>query len=156
MQIRKIISNRFTYYRQDDISKAIFNFYKKLYQKQNNLQNPDNSTLLQNLPKLTEEDRSNLAKDLTLDELKLALETCKESAPGIDGITYDTYKHTWDITAPYILESWKYSLTIEQTSPSQKTSVITLLEKKVKTQQKSKILDQFLSQIVTSKFVRKL
>jgi exonuclease III len=156
MQIRKIISNRFTYYRQDDISKAIFNFYKKLYQKQNNLQNPDNSTLLQNLPKLTEEDRSNLAKDLTLDELKLALETCKESAPGIDGITYDTYKHTWDITGPYILESWKYSLTIEQTSPSQKTSVITLLEKKVKTQQKSKILDQFLSQIVTSKFVRKL
>jgi exonuclease III len=132
MQIRKIISNGITYSSQNEISKAITNFYKKLYQKQTNLTEPENSTLLENLPQLSEAENDELNKDLTLDELKNALNTCKESAPGLDGITYDTYRHLWEIVGTYILESWKYSVSIENTSPSQKTSVITLLEKKGK------------------------
>jgi len=37
MQIRKIVSNGSTFYRQDEISKAICDFYRELYKKQENL-----------------------------------------------------------------------------------------------------------------------
>ena len=51
MQIRKIVSNGITYHTQDEISKAINQFYKNLYKKQDNLKPIDeNDSLFQNLP----------------------------------------------------------------------------------------------------------
>ncbi len=133
MQIRKIISNGKAAYTQDEISKAISNYYKKLYSKQNNLTVFDkNNDLFQNLPKLDEVDKQKLEKSITLDELKQTLQTCNESAPGPDGITYNTYKHTWEISGNIILNAWNYSCQVEHTSKSQKEAIITLLEKKGK------------------------
>jgi hypothetical protein len=65
-------------------------------------------------------------------ELHEALKTCKESAPGPDGITYDVYKKLWDIFGKYIFSSWEFSEKIGNLATSQRDSVITLLEKKGK------------------------
>jgi exonuclease III len=133
MQIRKIVSNGVGNYAQDEISKAILNFYKNLYSKQNDLKPFDkNNDLFKDLPKLGNEDHQSLSEDITLEELKNTLRTCNESAPGSDGITYDTYKHTWDISGNIILDAWNFSCKIKRTSPSQREAVITLLEKKGK------------------------
>jgi exonuclease III len=132
MQIRKIVSNGKTFYKQSEISKAISNFYKDLYSKQP-LQEIDKSdTLFDSLPKLDVEDAAKLKQNITLDELYTTLKTCKESSPGPDGLTYKTYEHLWDTMGPCILSSWNHSCKIGSTSNSQKYSIITLLEKKGK------------------------
>jgi len=132
MQIRKIVSNGKTYYKQDEISKAICNFYKKLYKKQNVEHLDPNDTMFNSLPKLNDTDKNVLENPLTLDELYQTLLTCNESAPGPDGITYDTYKGLWSIAGPIILDAWLHSCKKGSTSNSQKQAVISLLEKKGK------------------------
>jgi len=132
MVIRKIISNDVASYKQSEISKAIENFYEKLYKKQYNLVSPDNSPLFQDLPKLNPVQREDLGKPISLDELAVTLKTCSESAPGPDGISYKTLSHTWDIMGPLIFDAWTHSCKIGKTSPSQTNSVITLLDKKGK------------------------
>jgi exonuclease III len=133
MQIRKIISNGRANYTQDEISKAINVFYKKLYDKQDNLQTLDpNDDLFRDLPKLDEADQPLLAKEISLDELENTLKTCNESAPGSDGITYDTYRYTWSISGKLILNAWNFSCERDRTTPSQREAIITLLEKKGK------------------------
>jgi len=137
MIIRKIISNGVVCHKQDEISKAITKFYKELYKKQPDIKKPDDNRLFKDLPKLNSEQREMLDKPLSLDEIRATLNTCEESAPGPDGITYKTYCHTWEIMGPLILNSWTYSQGFGSTSPSQRNAVITLLEKKGK--DKSKI-----------------
>ncbi len=133
MQIRKIVSNGQTLLTQDEISKAIHEFYKNLYKKQDNLLDLDmNNEYSKGLPKLNSTDKTMLAKPLTLDELHTVLGTCSDSAPGPDGIPYEVYKNLWHISGPLILEAWDFSNKIGETSNSQKESIITLLEKKGK------------------------
>jgi len=136
MIIRKIISNGSIYHKQDEISKAITSFYKKLYKKQTDISPPDDSRLFKDLPKLNPDQKVMLDKPVTLDELKQTLSTCDESAPGPDGLTYRTIEYTWSILGPLILESWTFSQKIGATSPSQKNAVISLLEKKGKDKSK--------------------
>jgi len=133
MQIRKITSCGISYFKQDEISKAIEKFYKDLYKKQPHLKKMDLSDpMFQNLPSLSSENATMLKANLTLDELFVTLNTCNESAPGPDGISYDAYKHLWNISGPLILNAWNYSNQIGITSLSQRESVITLLDKKGK------------------------
>lgn len=133
MQIRKIISCGKTYYKQDEVSKAISDFYSKLYKKQDNIKKLDkNHPMFSSLPKLDSNDSDFLKSKLTIDELHETLKTCTESAPGPDGISYDTYKHLWSISGPIILNAWEHSNKIGVTSTSQRESIITLLDKKDK------------------------
>ncbi len=132
MQIRKIIANGTTHHNQNDISKAITTFYKDLYSKKDVSPIDKNNILFKNLPQLSEEDKTMLEKKISLNELKETLRTCKESAPGPDGITYKTIDIMWDFLGPMILESWNHSTRIGTTSTSQRHSIITLLEKKGK------------------------
>jgi len=66
------------------------------------------------------------------DELLKTLNTCKESAPGPDGISYEVYKKTWEISGDIILKAWNHSIKIGQTSQSQQEAIINLLKKKGK------------------------
>ena len=131
--IRKIISNGNVNTKPDEITRAITNFYKELYKEQNNINefNPEEE-LFKDMPKLDETDKKGLGEPITLDELTRTLNTCKESAPGQDGITYDTYRNLWETMGPLVLSSWNYSVALGETSPTQKISIITLLEKKGK------------------------
>jgi len=132
MQIRKLVSNGSTFYKQDEISKAIHLFYKRLYEKQKVEPININDKLFKDLPKLNDSDKQYLETPLSLEELYKTLLTCNESAPGPDGITYDTYKHLWPIAGPILLKAWQHSCRIGSTSGSQRQAVISLLEKKGK------------------------
>jgi len=133
MQIRKIVSNGVSYYKQDEISKEIEKYYTNLYKKQPNLKKVDlTDSKFNSLPSLSNNESDMLKADLTIDELKVTLNTCTESAPGPDGISYDVYKQLWATAGPMILNAWNYSNKIGITSISQRESIITLLDKKDK------------------------
>jgi len=133
MQIRKIISNGVTHRGQNEIEKAISKFYKDLYKKRTDIKEIDEKEdMFKDLPELNEQDKNMLKKPLNQAELLNALKTCNESAPGPDGITYGVYKHLWPIFGPLLLLAWNFGLEVGSVSPSQKDSIITLLEKKGK------------------------
>ena len=58
--------------------------------------------------------------ELTQDELLSALNTCSDSVPGSDGITYSVYKKLWNIAGPIIINAWNYSCERKEMPPSHK------------------------------------
>jgi len=130
--IHKINNNGTQYKGQAEVSKGITNFYSNLYKK--NERNHSEDNFYENCPKLTDAQAEVLEKETTIKDLSDALSTCKESAPGPDGIPYLVYKKLWKITGPVLLEAWKYSLEIGKMPPSHLQSIITLLPKEGKDQ----------------------
>jgi len=116
---------------QEEVTKGITKFYKELY-KEEITKKIDEDNFYENCPKISDEQMRDLDKELTLKELKEALVTCSESAPGPDGIPYSVYKKYWNIVGPVILAAWKHSLEIEKLPPSHLESLITLLPKEGK------------------------
>jgi hypothetical protein len=62
-----------------------------------------------NCPKLDEEQKKLMDQEITLEELTLALHSCKMSAPGSDGVPYLVYKKLWKISGPILLKPLKHS-----------------------------------------------
>jgi hypothetical protein len=69
---------------------------------------------------------------ISISELHKALLSCKDSAPGPDGIPYSVYKVFWPQVSNIIKESWDYSVLIGKLPESHKESVITILPKEGK------------------------
>jgi exonuclease III len=116
---------------QVNVSKLIADFYRKLYSKKDR---PDNfrEDYYQHCPKLNDEQKQFMDNNLTLKELKEALFTCQDSAPGPDGITYGIYKKYWGIVGQILLDSWNHSLSSGKMPRSHLESIITLLPKEGK------------------------
>jgi exonuclease III/uncharacterized protein YlzI (FlbEa/FlbD family) len=113
---------------QEGIASLIKNFYSNLYsEKETIIENDDN--YLRDLPQLSEEDRRNLDREITLEELEKTLRECNDSAPGPDGIPYSIYLHFWGKLGPVLLNSWQHSIKIGKLSDGQRLSTITLLPK---------------------------
>ena len=123
------VSNK-TFHKQEDIKAKIKDFYKNLYDKSKITQL--NHNFFTNLPQLTQTDQDILAKDLNINELHEALMSCKESAPGPDGIPYKVYKDYWDILGQYIIDIWIHAEKTKKLALSQRYSIITLIDKKDK------------------------
>jgi hypothetical protein len=70
--------------------------------------------------------------ELSEADLLAALNTCADTSPGPDGISYSTYKKLWSIVGPIILNSWKHSCDKGVLPLSHSDSVITLLPKEGK------------------------
>jgi exonuclease III len=113
---------------QEKVSKLIADFYRDLYSKK---ERPDQfkEDYYQHCPKLNEDQKQFMDNNLTLKELKEALFTCQESAPGPDGITYGIYKKYWGIVGQVLLDSCNYSLSSGKMPRSHLESIITLLPK---------------------------
>ena len=81
--------------------------------------------------KLSEKDKQDLENNLTLKDLKEALDdTESEKSPGCDGIPYEFYKHFWPLLGNDLIPAVMYSRNHKHAlSVSQRTSVITLLFK---------------------------
>ena len=129
--IHKIVGNGVEYSGQEEVTKGITNFYRELYDKKTGEYTQDKD-YYKYCPKLNPEQATSLEQELTLNNLHEALKTCKDSSPGPDGIPYIVYKKLWEITGPYILNSWKYSIETGNLAPSHNESVITLLPKEGK------------------------
>jgi hypothetical protein len=133
LQIRKIIANGRIHNTQTDIEKAIHKFYKELYAKEETKDiKKDENQMFKDLPKISSESKNKMKQKLTKEEMKNSLFTCKESAPGPDGITYGVYKKLWNIFGDLIYNAWEYSNDIGKLAPTQRDAVINLLEKKGK------------------------
>ncbi len=126
--ISEITNDSKIYKGQNEVSKVITDFYSKLYKKEFNLKKKDDD-FYKNCPKLSPEQALLVDAELTNVDLLNAIKTCKDSAPGPDGIPYTIYKSYWNITGPIILEAWKYSVEKQNLPPSHYESTITLLPK---------------------------
>jgi hypothetical protein len=118
---------------QSNVMKCIRNFYFLLYKKGNNgSENEIDDDFFQHCPKLNEKSKQLLDKDILVEELAKALSSCKESAPGPDGITYKVYKKFWSTLSSSIIESWIFSVGTGILPLSHLDSALSLLPKEGK------------------------
>jgi len=113
---------------------GIREFYNKLYTKCDPkiMINNTDADYYKECPKLSIDAKERLDMRLTKEELRSALHTCKESAPGPDGIPYLFYKKFWHIVGDIITDAWYFSVEIGKMPPSHLESVITVLPKEGK------------------------
>ncbi len=57
------------------------------------------------------------------------MKSCRDSAPGPDGIPYSYYKRYWNIFGDTLTEAWNESITNGRLPPSHNTSILRLLPK---------------------------
>ena len=112
---------------QTEIMSHIVNFYTELYSDKDTDDNFDE--LLSDLPELCEADRTRLDEPIGLSELESTLRSSSETAPGLDGISYEVYKKLWPEVGPFLLDAWNFSNQIGLLPEDQRVSCITLLPK---------------------------
>ena len=115
---------------EKDIENEIVDFYKNLYETF------DDSLILNNDPgffneilPISAQDNAELARPLTIEELRSTLHTCEDSTPGPDGIPYSIIGLLWNDFGPILLEAWNYSLENRTLAPSHKKSYLKLIPK---------------------------
>jgi hypothetical protein len=91
------------------VTNGITNFYRDLYARRD-MVDSGNDDFYKHCPKLSNEQAKSVDATLTNLDLLKALKTCKDTAPGPDGIPYSVYKKYWKIAGPVILDSWIYSV----------------------------------------------
>ena len=109
----------------------VTSFYTKLYEAVVSPE-PNAGSFFEHCPTLDPLQQQQLSNPLTLDELRETLKSCRDSAPGIDGIPYLFYVTFGDILLPSLLDSWNHASLTGQLAPSHLQSCITLLPKKDK------------------------
>ena len=118
-----------------EIGEVVLHFYKRLYEE-HLLEKLDDSvfcdSFFANCPTLTREHKALLAKPIDLPELKEALKSCPDSAPGLDGIPYSFYSSFQDFLLKYVIDSWNYAKTGNSLAASHRRSCISLLPKQGK------------------------
>jgi exonuclease III len=129
--ISKIRHEDREYVGQAEVTSGITNFYRDLYARRDMVE-LGNDDFYKHCPKLSDEQAKSVDATLTNLDLLRALKTCKDSAPGPDGIPYSVYKKYWKIAGPIILDSWIYSVEKQCLPQSHYESAITLLPKEGK------------------------
>lgn len=115
----------------EDINRHITGFYRDLYENDevidNNDISDDNVVFFRNIDKVNELTASGTATVINLGELESTLNTCKDSAPGPDGIPYSYYKALWSWVGNIILQAWHFSTRTGQLAPSHKIPRLKLI-----------------------------
>jgi hypothetical protein len=112
------------------IKEEVKKFYKELYEQGGTTNVEEN--FFQFNEKIPAERATRLTITIGKEELLQTLKSCKDSAPGPDGIPYSYYKHFWDIFGDILVQSWNESLLTGQLPPSHSTSILRLLPKEGK------------------------
>jgi hypothetical protein len=112
------------------IKTEITDFYRNLYEK-GGTPNIDN-TFYQYIEKIPSEITSSLTSPLTKEQLFNTLKTCKDSAPGPDGIPYSYYKSYWHIFGDLLVQVWNDSIRKNQLPLSHRSFILRLLPKQGK------------------------
>ena len=116
---------------EPEIEEEICKFYKNLYENYDGsvIESENDDNFFNELQALSGQDENYIVAPIDLDELLRTLKTCKESAPGPDGISYNILKKLWNTTGPIMVEAWRYTLSSGKLPPSHKTSVLKLIPK---------------------------
>ena len=109
-----------------EITEHAKKFYADLYEERK-VNTEDN--IFSNCPSLDDNNQQLMGSQITLQELRNTLKSCKDSTPGLDGIPYSFYKLYSDLLLPLVLESWNYGLQIGTLAPSHRQSCITIIPK---------------------------
>ena len=108
----------------------ILNYAKELYVNLYDKHPTDNiDNFYQHCPSLSNAAHLEMSQPLTINNLKDALKSCKDSTPGLDGIPYSYYKIFGNELLPLILDAWEFSNETGSLPQSQTTSVISLIPK---------------------------
>ena len=110
------------------IEAEIVKFYKTRYEQDDIVINVDYDFFNEINP-ISAEDGDEISAEVTLEELHRTLETCRDSAPGPDGIPYSIIKLLWPLFGKILLEAWHYSLVLKELPPSHKKSYLKLIPK---------------------------
>ena len=114
-----------------EVETEIINFYKALYEDydKSNLHQVSDEAFFNNVSPISDEDSNEVSGPITLEELTKTLRTCRDSAPGPDGIPYSYLGALWPVMGSLICEAWSHSLVTGELCPSHKTSYLKLIPK---------------------------
>ena len=113
------------------ILKVIKKFYGNLYEcRQNEIDTDVEDMFLNDIPKLSEENKNSCEGKITIEECYQALKGMKwNKSPGNDGFTAEFYFTFWPMLGKYIVEAFNESYDMGMLSSSQRQGIITLIEK---------------------------
>ena len=112
------------------IETEIVKFYKALYEDVDDLTNANNdASFFDHLTEVDPAMRGEVTAPILEAELLSVLGTCKDSAPGPDGIPYSFISGMWHLLGPLIIDSWNYSQRVGSLAPSDKLSFLKLIPK---------------------------
>lgn len=113
-----------------EIRKRAVEFYKELYSSEL-IHGSNTNGFMEDLPQVTDEANADLCREITLEELKKALQGMEcGRAPGIDGLSVDFYKSFWPEIGADLLAVINESLNNGKLPLSCRRAVLTLLPKK--------------------------
>ena len=116
----------------DQIENKIVNFYISLYQTYNksNIDLIQDESFYDLVDRLSQEEEEEVVQPIMNAELERTLHTCKDSAPGPDGIPYSFLRLLfWPIIGDAIVDAWNHSLETGTLCPSHKQSYLKLIPK---------------------------
>ena len=117
-----------------NILAVVQQFYRRLYSLHKPVHLADEdfcNNFFANCPTLLREQKQLLARPIDLMELKEALKSCRDSAPGMDGIPYSFYSK-FPFLLQFVLDSWHFALQGNGLAESHRRSCISLLPKQGK------------------------
>jgi hypothetical protein len=114
---------------KNEINDEINSFYKELYEKGDTLNTFADESFYELVSKVAVEKAERVIAPLSKEEIYEILLTCKDSAPGPDGIPYSYYKHFWSFFGDTIAQSWSDALQTGNLPDSHKHSILRLLPK---------------------------
>ena len=113
------------------IEDEIVNFYKNLYESYTPriIDPAEDADFFNNLTPISDNESSDVTKEITVEELAATIETCKDSSPGPDGIPYSIIRLLWYSFGELLCQAWRYSLANKQLPPSHRMSYLRLIPK---------------------------
>ena len=95
---------------EQDIEQEIVRFYKELYEKVPSKEPENDRTFFDQIAGISQEEDEWIARPVTKEELGAVLDSCKNSAPGPDGIPYSIIKGLWPIFGKILVDSWNFTV----------------------------------------------
>ncbi len=112
------------------IRQELEQFYRNLYQSKLTKKDDHGRFPVDDIPRISENNKDMCDADITMEECQEALETFESNkSPGNDGLTVEFYKKFWSIISPSLLASYSSAFECGEMTVSQRQAIITLLEK---------------------------
>ena len=117
------------------IELEVVKFYKNLYEnydKEDLHVLEDNDEFFNELQSISDDAEQKIINPIELRDLTATLRTCRDSAPGPDGIPYSILRIVWSTYGPLLVDAWNHSLVTGKLPDSHKLSYLKLIPKQGK------------------------